>query len=62
MTVFEILQIVISLLVPITVAIGVYVSLRVRVTKNQIRIEGMKEDITEIKTDVKELKKYLIIK
>jgi len=58
---FQTIQLITSLIVPFILVLGSYIALKIDVTRNQERIAAMKEDTDEIKTDVKDIKKHLII-
>ena len=58
---YETIQLIASMVVPFILVLGSYIALKIDVTRNQERIAAMKEDTDEIKTDVKDIKKHLII-
>ena len=58
---FQTIQLITSMVVPFILVLGSYIALKIDVTRNQERIAAMKEDTDEIKTDVKDIKKHLII-
>jgi len=58
---YQLIQLVASIIIPVFMVIGSYIALKIDVTRNQERISGLKEDITEIKTDVKDVKQHLIL-
>ena len=52
---FNILELSVALIVPVGSIIGVYVNLKTCVTRNQEKIISIKDDIAEIKSDVKDI-------
>ena len=58
---FQTIQLITSMVVPFILVLGSYIALKIDVTRNQERIAGLKDDCNEIKTDVKDIKKHLII-
>ena len=58
---FESIQLICSLAAPAIMVVGTYIALKIDVTRNQEKIAGLKDDTTEIKADVKELKKHFMI-